>query len=239
VLVEGDLTYAPTCTTDGNNYYKCTRCSSAKNEKITRLGHTADETNYTISSEPDCTQTGLASSVCTVCGTEFEITLEALGHNYENVVTEIADQPGHSLSTPTCTRCGLTTTDVEKVHDEWVEGCYTSKTTSIGSNACTSIQTVTDSCNYCSQTRTSTVQPAGHDYHFSNMNDNNSFVYTCSKCGESTTRTSSMLQLLWNSSYINTSPDDTDNGYLFEVTGDGIINAKDYGAIVRAGAKSE
>lgn len=231
VLQEGDSTYPATCTTAGNNYYKCSRCSSSKSERIEPLGHTADETNYTVLNEPDCENTGLASSVCTVCGVSFEITLETLGHNYENVIVPIQNEPGHSMSTPTCTRCSKTTT-ASKVHDAWIEGQYTNKV--VTEVSCTVPGTSVDTCNICNITRTNTIPATGHKYHFSGMDERNRFTYTCEVCAHISARTPASLLLSWNTSYINTAPEETEYGYLFEVTGDSFINARDYGEIVRA-----
>ncbi|MCC8073975.1 MAG: leucine-rich repeat domain-containing protein [Clostridiales bacterium] len=230
-VLQEDSSVDPTCTTAGYNVYKCSRCSAANNVVVSATGHTADPLNYTINSEATCTEEGSATSVCTVCGESFDIVLTALGHNYENVITEIEDMPGHSLSTPTCTRCGYTDS-AETVHDEWIEGDYT--TTVITEGSCTVARVTRDTCSYCSLTRTNTTAATGHQYVFDGVLDDGTLSYTCSVCSNNITRTPTTLLVLWNSSYINTAPEDTTYGYLFETVPDGIINAKDYSIISKA-----
>ncbi|MGN0522042.1 MAG: leucine-rich repeat domain-containing protein, partial [Eubacterium sp.] len=186
-LVE-ESSVAPTCTTAGYNTEKCTRCSASRREVLNALGHTIDETNYTILQEPTCETDGSASSVCTVCSEEFDIVIEALGHNFENVVVPIEEKPGHSLSTPTCTRCNATQA-ATTVHDEWVEGHYGTSVTTEGN--CTVPKVTTDTCYICGTTRTNTYPAPGHKLAFSKMSDRGALYYDCTVCGSSVIKTPS------------------------------------------------
>lgn len=227
-----------TCTTAGYNRYKCQRegCSASTTETIAAKGHTPAEDSMVIESEATCETTGLVTATCSVCGVDYEIVEAALGHDYQPVITEIEDEPGHAMSTPTCTRCQATQT-AEKVHQEWIEGYYTTEVITEGS--CTVARITRDTCTICSTTRNNTVPAPGHDYSFTQINDAGSFVYTCANCNNTVTRTPAALLLLWNVRYVNKAPDDSTvlNGYYFDVNNDNVINAKDY-AILNQAARS-
>lgn len=230
VLIEESST-EPTCTAAGYNTYRCSRCAATNKEVVNAVGHTVDETNYTIITEPDCENDGSAVSVCTVCNTSFDIVLTALGHNYENVVVPIEDKPGHSLSTPTCTRCGATTA-ADTVHDEWLEGYYTNEVITEGN--CTVARITRDTCTLCKTTRNHTTPAPGHNYSYTGTSDTGMLTYTCSTCQNVITRNPSIVLVSWNSSVINKSPSDVLSGYLLEINEDGILNAKDYALIKSA-----
>lgn len=236
VLVE-ESSEAPTCTEAGYNTWRCSRCSAAKKDVVNATGHTVDELNYTILSEADCVNDGLAKSVCKVCGTEFEITLTAYGHNYEDVSVPIESKPGHSLVTPVCTRCGYEdTANARTSHDEWLEGSY--ETTVVTQGTCTVAEITRDTCSLCGETRTNTKAAAGHKYSFTGLDSSGKLSYLCSVCGNVYTASPSGVKALWSVNYINTAPGDTAMGYLFELTGDGVINAKDYSYLVRLSKSS-
>lgn len=224
----------PTCTTAGYNSYKCQRsgCSYSSTETVAATGHTADETNYTVVTEPTCEDAGLAKSVCTVCSADLDIKLEALGHNFEDVFTDIEGEPGHSMRTPTCTRCGQTDT-AEKVHNEWVEGYYTVDTKTTGSNSCTAITTVTKTCTICNKKESTNTQGPGHSYAFSKTLNNGTLVYTCSVCSNEEQRSPSTVSTSFPV-YINKNTADTRLGYVYDINLDGIVNAKDYALINKA-----
>lgn len=230
VLVEGSCE-APTCTTAGYNSYKCSRCASTNREVINALGHTVDETNYTITKEPDCENNGSAVSVCTVCGESFDIVLEALGHNFENAVVPIEDKPGHSLSTPVCTRCGFSD-KADTVHDEWIEGYYTNEVITEGS--CVIDRVTLDSCSLCSETRRHTEKAPGHNYTYTGTSETGVLSYICSNCENVITRDPSILLVSWRASVINKSSNEVISGYLLEINQDGILNAKDYALLKKA-----
>ncbi len=233
-VVDEDNSVAPTCTTAGYNKYNCSRCSAAKTETVSATGHTAVEDSIVISSEATCTEDGLATAECSVCGESYEMTIAATGHDYVDVETEIEDKPGHVLSTPVCSVCDATST-ATTVHQEWIEGYYT--TTVVTEGSCTVARVTRDTCDLCGETRTNTTSATGHDYSFTEINSSGNFVYTCSVCSGTVSRSPSTLLLLWSEQYINKSPDDESltYGYYFDVNSDDIINIKDYSIIYRAG----
>ncbi len=235
LLVE-DSVVEPTCTTDGVNIYKCDICGSSRRDVIKATGHTVDELNYTIEREPDCLNEGLAKSVCKTCGLDFDITLAAYGHNYEDVCVPIEDKPGHSLATPTCTRCG-NQKGAQTKHEEWIEGSFT--TVIVTSGSCTVAEIKRDTCSICGESRTNTVPAPGHQYSYTGMNDNGRFTYKCSVCDNVATAVPSIVFASWNIRYANTKPNDTLLGYQFELVNDGIINAKDYSLLLKSKPKAE
>lgn len=236
-VYQQDSSQPATCTTAGYASYKCARCAMTNKEVINATGHTADSLNYTIITEATCEEDGLATSVCITCGEEFEITLQMLGHNMEDVITAIEEKPGHSMATPTCTRCGYADTG-SVVHDEWIEGCYENVVITAGS--CTVARVTRDKCNYCSETRSFTTPAPGHSYSYTKTTNAGALVYTCANdgCGNEITRTASNVAGLFIN-YVNTNSADNSLGYLFDLTGDGFINAKDYALINRAVIKEK
>lgn len=228
-----DSSVEPTCTEAGYNVYKCSRCGAVKQDVISALGHTPDELNYTVVNDATCTEDGLARSVCTVCGKEFDIVLEKYGHNFEDVLTEITDKPGHSLSTPVCTRCKLTQTGTV-VHDEWLDGYFTTEKTKVGDNECTAVTIVTDTCSLCGKTRTETLSGKGHSYAYLNTMNNGTLVYRCAHCSNQVTRIPSLVAIAFKPNINRKTSEILIEGYVFDVTGDGIVNAKDYAVINKA-----
>lgn len=222
----------PTCTTAGYTTSKCSVCGYNDTVTYSKLDHTPDELNYTVISEQDCENDGLAKSVCTVCNQEFEIVLEAYGHNYEDVLTPIKDKPGHSLATPTCTRCGKEDT-ARTEHEEWIEGYY--ETTTLTEGSCTVARVTRDTCTICGEKSPLNTTPApGHKYVYTGQDDSGRLTYVCTVCnGSAVPLSPSAVLALWNVRYANTAPYDTELGYRFELIDDGIINAKDYSRLVK------
>ena len=229
-VLNEESSVAPNCTVAGYSTYKCSVCNATKKDVLSATGHTADPENSVVTLEPTCTTTGEKVSVCTVCGEEFTITLEALNHIMENVVINIEDKPGHTLVTPTCTRCGQTDSS-NVVHNEWIDGYYTSEVVTAGS--CTTPEIVRDTCSLCSLTRNNTKAAAGHSYSYSTTTNNGKMQYVCANCSNVESRSPQSLMLMFRQ-YINTKPVDSSLGYAFDINLDGIINAKDYALLVRA-----
>ena len=234
----------PTCTEDGFNTWRCKRCGASSKNIVHATGHTPSE-EITIIKEPTCTEEGLSVSTCTVCGEkDFPITLEAPGHNYEDVITP-ADKPGHSIVTPTCTRCG-DKKDSSTRHDEWIEGRY--KTTVITKGSCVIDEITADTCNDCRTTRTNTTPAPGHKYVFTGVNDEGKFSFACDVCGNIDTVSPTAVKLLWKTlwdvGFINHTPSELfamgiRNGHRFELNNDGIVNAKDYSILLKATEEDE
>lgn len=229
VLIE-ESTVAPTCTEAGYNSWKCNRCSNTSRDVVNATGHTADELNYQIIYDPDCVNDGKAKSVCKVCENEFDIAISALGHNYEDVLVPLDNKPGHSLATPTCTRCNDKKSATTQ-HLEWIDDQY--KTTIVTKGSCTVAEILVDTCNICGTTRTNTTPAEGHKYVYTGVGNRGVMNYTCSVCDGVTYMLPSAALRLWHVRYINTKPWDTTTGYLFELTGDEFINAKDFSVLVR------
>lgn len=234
-LVE-DKCVAPTCTEEGSNYWQCQRCAATKTDVVDALGHTAAEDSYVIVKEPTCTEDGETTATCAVCNQEFSMVVSALGHDYLNVYSEISDKPGHSMATPTCSRCGVTDTPYV-VHEEWLDGYYTTRVVTEGSCAINEI--TIDTCTLCGETRTNNIQAPGHKYVFMGLDESNRLSYKCTVCENVYTANPAVVKsTMWNSSYINTAPQDTTLGFVFELNEDGVINAKDYAELVKLAKKA-
>ena len=235
--VDQEKSVAPTCTEAGSNFLQCQRCAASRTEVVAALGHTAVDGSYVIVTEPTCTEDGETTAQCSVCGESYTMVVSALGHDYLNVYEPLDDKPGHSMSTPTCSRCGDTQTPYV-AHIDWLDGYYT--TTIITQGSCTVSEITRDTCTLCGETRTNTVPAQGHKYIFTGLNEENRLSYVCSTCNEVYTANPSIVKsTMWNKSYINTAPQDTLMGYIFDLTGDGIINAKDYALLVKYANQSK
>lgn len=219
----------PTCTAAGYNTYKCQRCSNVKKDVLNATGHTVDELNYLVLKEQTCLDEGLAASVCTVCGVEFEMTLEPYGHNFENQEVPIEDKPGHVISTPICTRCGFED-KASTVHKEWIEEYYTR--TVITKGTCTVPDATRDVCSICNTSRLNTVPAPGHKYYFDHYTEDGNLVYICQTCENETSNTATNVKALFIT-YVNTKTSDRALGYIFDVSNDGFVNAKDFALINR------
>lgn len=223
----------PTCTTAGYDRSVCKVCGYATTDTISALGHTPDETQYEILKEQNCEEDGLAVSVCKVCGEEFEIILEKFGHSYVDIESP-SDKQGHTSVTPVCERCGYRdASNATLRHDEWIEGHY--KTTVVSQNCANIPMITTDTCDDCGATRTNTYSEVpSHYYEFTGLNNNGRLSYTCSVCGNVYTTGTAATYALWNIRYVNTAPEDTALGYLFDLNNDDVINAKDYAILTKA-----
>ena len=232
-ILDEENSYDSTCTVAGSNKYKCSRCSMTTSEAVPAKGHTPLDGSVVVKSEATCEDDGLETATCSVCGVSYEIVIDALGHDYQDVNVEISGKPGHVLTTPTCSRCGSTQASTT-VHQEWVDGYYT--TTVVTEGSCTIARVTRDTCNICGTTRTNTEPSPGHSYTCNGLNESGNFTYTCSTCSGTTTRTPTSLKLIWNTNYINKAPDDPSitSGIYFDVNNDGLLNAKDFAIISKA-----
>ena len=125
----------------------------------------------------------------------------------------------------------------EKYHLEWVDGNYTTETIVAGN--CTTSAIYKDTCTFCGATRNRTVEATGaHNYSYSGYDANSAkLTYTCSICNDVKSYNPTFVLAAWNVNNVNKKAADVTNGYLFELSGDGIINAKDYALIKQAVAK--
>lgn len=225
---------AATCTDAGYDYFTCSRCSATKQQTVAALGHTVDENNYVETAPATCEEDGAAVSVCTVCSETFDIILPALGHDYQDVVVDLTSEnkPGHSLVTPTCSRCKSTTASSTR-HDEWIEGYYTNS--SLTSPTCILQGTTRDTCTICKTTRINYLPALGHNYNYTGELRCDGMRYRCSICYNSTYIDANEVFGYWDTKYVNSRDihrTGTDITSYLDANGDGIINAKDY-AIIR------
>lgn len=233
-VVQENLSVAPTCTDAGYTIEKCETCQMTKRTELYATGHTIDDTQYTIETEATCEEDGLAHSVCTVCGESFDIVLEKLGHSMAIVITSIEDKPGHSMHTPTCSRCNHIDPGTVN-HDEWIEGYYTEE---FKEGTCLIGSEYKKSCTLCTETETQRGEATGHKYSYTSTQNNGTLVYKCIYCPNERTYNPTYVSALFPQ-YINSGSEDSPLSYLFELNKDGVINAKDYSLINKAVVQSK
>ena len=219
----------PTCTTAGYTTYKCSRCGATSKVESTALGHTPAENSYVVTTEPTCTTAGAANATCARCGEKYDVVLNALGHDYVDNDTPVEEHPGHVYRMTACSRCKNVKSQ-GFVHTEWIEGEYTTQTLIQGS--CTVSARYQDTCTYCNEKRIRTVEATGkHTYSYTKYDAaSDRLVYTCSVCGNE----NKVAPLVVNAAFIrfvNSKTADVATGYLYDLTNDGMINAKDYAVL--------
>ena len=227
----------PTCTAAGYTIYRCSTCGATTRVENSATGHTPADDSYVITVEPTCTKGGAATATCATCGEAYDIVLDALGHDYVNLDTAIDGHTDHVDRKVICSRCQDLKSENEKYHLEWVDGNYTTETIVAGN--CTTSAIYKDTCTFCGATRNRTVEATGaHNYSYSGYDANSAkLTYTCSNCNDVKSYNPTVVLAAWNVNNVNKKAADVTNGYLFELSGDGIINAKDYALIKQAVAK--
>ena len=227
----------PTCTAAGYIIYRCSTCGATTRVENSATGHTPADDSYVITVEPTCTKGGAATATCATCGEAYDIVLDALGHNYVNLDTAIDGHTDLVDRKVICSRCQDLKSENEKYHLEWVDGNYTTETIVAGN--CTTSAIYKDTCTFCGATRNRTVEATGaHNYSYSGYDANSAkLTYTCSICNDVKSYNPTFVLAAWNVNNVNKKAADVTNGYLFELSGDGIINAKDYALIKQAVAK--
>ena len=166
-------TKAPTCTTQGEYVYKCTRCSYSTGGYIPALGHSAGAAatctapqkctrcstvinnalghawdNGTVTKAATCTATGTKTFKCSRCGGTKTETINALGHSAGAAATCTAPQK--------CTRCNATLKNA--LGHAWDNGTVTKAAT------CTATGTKTFKCTRCATTKTESIPVIAHSY---------------------------------------------------------------------------
>ena len=222
----------PTCTAAGYTTYKCSRCGATSKVESAALGHTPAENSYVVTTEPTCTNAGAANATCARCGEQYDVVLAALGHDYVDNDTPVEEHPGHVYRMTACSRCKNVKSQ-GFVHTEWIEGEYTTQTLIQGS--CTVSARYQDTCTYCNEKRIRTVEATGnHTYSYTKYDAaSDRLVYTCSVCGNE----NKVAPLVVNAAFIrfvNSKTADVATGYLYDLTNDGVINAKDYAVLNKA-----
>ena len=98
----------PTCTEDGYNKYRCSRCGKEKTETVEALGH--DFSMCVMLSSPTCTEKGVIRCYCSRDESHYEDKYQdALGHDWgEWQTTRAAAWNRDGARKHTCNRCGET-----------------------------------------------------------------------------------------------------------------------------------
>ena len=116
-----EITKKATCTAQGEETAKCSRCSYTKTQSVPRVEHTDMVLKEVL---PTCTKSGKTEGKkCSVCDriTVEQETVEALGHSLgDYIITEEPTCTAKGEKTAKCIRCSYTkTVDVAKVaHSE-------------------------------------------------------------------------------------------------------------------------
>ncbi len=193
-------TKAPTCTTQGEYVYKCTRCSYSTGGYIPALGHSAGAAatctapqkctrcstvinnalghawdNGTVTKAATCTATGVKTFKCSRCGGTRTETINALGHSAGAAATCTAPQK--------CTRCNVVLANA--LGHAWDNGTVTKAAT------CMATGVKTKKCTRCSATTTEEIPKAAHNCEWRitvqpSCKGSGTEQYTCKVCGTGT-----------------------------------------------------
>lgn len=164
---------APSCQTEGYDYYSCSECEYGYNDTLSLADHDYQLDNWDSDYE---------YYVCTVCeGTTSE------GHDYEKTETVDATCTESGYDVLVCKNCGFSI----KSNYCSVEHDF-DKTTPYKTyeGSCTSASFVEYKCKNCDAiTREEGDEPAGHDYEKTSetkatCDTDGVTVYTCTVCGE-------------------------------------------------------
>lgn len=229
-IIDENSCKAPTCTSVGYDTYSCSRCSVSKQEAVPATGHTPVDGTLVIMTQVTCENDGAEKGHCAVCDKDYSVVIKALGHDYQEVLRPMVSHPGHSYSTPTCTRCRATLSS-ESVHTEWVDGYYTTEVTVEA--GCLVQERTKYTCTYCSTEKyEATGAPLGHHYIATGaITSNGSISYRCEHCNTITIQNPHNVMAMWDNDYLfmaGTNRTAVDNTSLIDANGDGFINAKDY-----------
>ena len=142
----GEVTTAPTCTTDGVKTYTCTVCEETKTEDIPALGHDYSDT-FTIDKEATCTEAGSKSKHCSHCESVTEVTtIPALGHDLVYI-------DSGNVHTVSCKRCYI---DLGTGSHEWNDGEVIKEPT------CTNTGSKSYLCTWCNKNMMDEIPAKGH-----------------------------------------------------------------------------
>ena len=179
---EGTVTTVPTCTTEGEKTYTCTRgnCSATKTETVNALGH-AEVTHD--GKEATCTEVGYNAYVtCSRCSYTTYQEIPALNHIDENNDC-VCDRVGceyvnHTLVevqavAATCSASG-------NIYHWHCSVCGINYTTEDATEAIADVTTSIDLNNHVNTTTTTVEATCGKD---------GSITVTCDDCGETVSST--------------------------------------------------
>jgi len=111
------ITKAATCTTNGTEVAKCTRCHTiTATRTIPAEGHKFND-SYTITKAATCTTNGTKVGKCTKCQAILLVTqIPELGHSYGSwKVTKEATHTQAGTKKRTCTRSGCNSYEKEPI----------------------------------------------------------------------------------------------------------------------------
>ncbi len=162
---EWTLETAPTCTEQGREQRKCTRCESTETRKTDAIGHTPADAVTENAQGAICLEDGSYDLVvyCSACqgelSREHKIT-SALGHDYRTEWTVDVDPTCHGIGSKSrhCSRCD-DRTDVTEIpmtdhqYGEWQ---------TVTAPTCTKNGTRERTCLFCSSAETVTTDATGH-----------------------------------------------------------------------------
>ncbi|MBE5970992.1 MAG: hypothetical protein E7246_00525 [Lachnoclostridium sp.] len=176
MIVDETQTVKPTCTENGKQIFKCSRCSETEEKSITALGHSWKWTEDITAAT--CTTEGLAFYFCNVCyaATKQDV-LPALGHNleYHDYVAPTCTEAGSSAGSKCSrSRCDYTSgaETIPALGHAWGDWKITIDPT------CSKEGTKTATCGTCGETKNETVATIGHT-----VVVDEAVAATCSKTG--------------------------------------------------------
>lgn len=109
--VAGDITTSASCTADGKQTYKCSRCDETTEVVIPKLGH---DYEITETHNATCTTYGYYVKKCKTCGDTYNELIKESGHKLTGEVETVA---------PTCTEQGYDKQLCETC-GEWIKSNY-------------------------------------------------------------------------------------------------------------------
>ena len=110
--VAGNITTPASCTADGKQTYKCSRCDATTNVTIPKLGHSYKKVSG--GKEATCTTYGYDVYECENCDATYNELIKELGHTLTGEPQTVA---------PTCTEQGYTKQYCEAC-GEWIKSDY-------------------------------------------------------------------------------------------------------------------
>lgn len=201
-----EYTIKPTCTRGGTSRKVCNICGKkGLPEIVAATGHNVEE--YTLNTPATCTEDGSRTGICTNCKQNVTVTLPATGHTKVLLDTRTEDN-GHTYNKYTCSVCNDNWE--ECIHNEWVEGFFTSET--VSQATCTSSGSVEKTCSVCHKVETERIPLTGHNYDDGPVTKeptctaSGERTFTCANCGNSYTLPISSLGHDYNSEIVLKEP---------------------------------
>ena len=182
-VIDLESCVAPTCTKDGKNVYKCSRCSYTKTEIVEKLGHDYVKQSGNYAS---CTEDSTVIEKCSVCGDEQADTTKAKGHSYTEIKRVAATCSKEGTITYKCDVCKVTKTEPIATTDHDFSKFISSSAT------CTTKGQSTYQCSMCSELTLKSVTKLGHDLVTEGgptCTESGRYTYSCTRCDYTKTST--------------------------------------------------